>query len=233
MKLQTVILEVFKDHNGTLGLGLKGMPRNYDTDAATDGLLIAHDLIEHPNGPEAIGTIDDELEALGGIWYARGQWSDLRRDNVRSRYSVEENISSDVVRMFRDFFYGAHVDLSPIRSKTTPADHAFREIIEISLRDARKELDGDEDPKAVRRREREYFRVCLPRMRRGWHKARRRFERHGRFAANSLFWEIAGAVERYAKHPEEGYEYELTYGFRDGQAFARCEEHFPEDPYDY
>lgn len=44
------------------------------TDGSTSGMLIAHDILEHVNGPEAIGSIEDELEALGAVAFTRANF---------------------------------------------------------------------------------------------------------------------------------------------------------------
>lgn len=228
---QVAELVAFEDQNfGGVGLGLADMPRNDDTNAATDGLLIAHDLLEHVNGARAIGTIEDELEALGAIWFVRGQFHELRRDNVGSAYTVHQNIASDVVRMFRDWFYGAHLDTKAPRTRPCDADADFLEVIACAERDMRRELDSDEDPREVVRRLREYRRVILPRMRIGYRKAARRFKGDA-YAANRLFWEVAEAVGRVFKGGElfEGQRFELVYGIDDGRAFARCDESYGDE----
>lgn len=232
--MRTVILEAFTDEEfGNLGLRIVDAPRG--ANAATDGLLLAHDLIEHVNGLREIGSIDDELEALGAIWYVRGQHDDLRRDNVGSMYSVHENIASDVVRMFSDFFYGAHVTLNAPRTVACDADEDFREIIRCALKSTRAEVgDPDKSDDEIIAQEKAYIAVCLPRMRIGYRKARRKYEGRGRsrYAANNLFWEISDAVEPHAKHASEGQRYRLTYGFEsNGNARAYCEESYEDSDY--
>jgi hypothetical protein len=234
LKKNRLILEAFEDAStGVLGLGLADMPRNDDTNAASDGLLLAHDIVEHVNGPEAIGTIADELEALGAIWYVRGQHGELRRDLLGSSYTVEQNIAADVTRMFRDFFYGAPLVTKPPRTRPTDADDAFRAIIAFAVHDAPGEVnDGDtHTPRQIAARLRAYTRVCLPLMRTGYRKAERKYERHGRFFANNLFWAIERATDRYCKNPEgEGFQYALDYGYdNQGRAYARCEEFYGDD----
>lgn len=231
MRTRTVILEAFEDiSTGLVGLGLQDLRNRDDNNAAHAGLLIAHDLIEHVNGTHNIGSIDDELEALGGIWWVRGQWDDLNRDGVGSAYTVHENIASDITRMFRDFFYGSHVNTTPPRTKACDADDDFKEIIECAMRDILDEIDEDDKGLAIRKRK-EYLRVCVPRMRIGYRKCRDRFKGYSKPMANTLFWEIAEAVDPYAKHCEfEGQQFELVYGIdRNGRAFARCEEKYQED----
>ena len=72
MKAQTIILEVIRcAMTGELGVAPEGARNIDDYMADTDGVLTAHDLLEHVNGAEHIGGIGDELEALGAIWYGR------------------------------------------------------------------------------------------------------------------------------------------------------------------
>jgi len=223
--MKTVTLQAFTDEStGVLGLGVKGMSRDETTNASTDGLGIAHDLIEHVNGVREIGGITDELEALGAIWFVRGQYNDIRRDRVGSMYTVHQNLASDIVRMFRDFFYGAYVDLKPVRTYSCVADDDFRQILEHAMEDARKEIDDDEDSAEVKEKERAYMAACLPRLRIGYRKAKRKYKRGT--AANNLFWEIAEAVDPVARRIEfEGQEFKLTYGYdRDGNSYARVSE---------
>jgi hypothetical protein len=135
MKAQRVILTVAEDHElGGYGLLIDGMHGD-DINPAQSGLLVAHDLLEHVNGTAHIGTIDDELEALGGIWFVRGQHADLTRDGSGSMYTPEENIASDIVRMFRDFWNGAYVDTTAPRTKPCDADEAFRTILRHAAED--------------------------------------------------------------------------------------------------
>jgi hypothetical protein len=216
-----VTLEAFRDENtGLLGLGIAGMPRDETTNAAHDGLTIAHDLLEHVNGPERIGTISDELEALGAIWYVRGQHGELRRDGAGSFfYSVEQNIARDVTRMFRDWFMAGcpSLDYCPITRAVT-ADDALEAILCAADESWRGEFnDGDVTPE-TRRMWQRFRDEALVRMRRGYSKARARWERHGRYAANSQFWAIAEAVEPYARRAEfEGQRFELTWGSGEAQ----------------
>jgi hypothetical protein len=60
----------------------------------------AHDIIEHINGWWNIGTVEDELEALGAAWYCRGQWQDgwvagLRRDIAGNLRYIPHRILDD------------------------------------------------------------------------------------------------------------------------------------------
>ena len=49
----------------------------YDTDCEfSQGNLAAHDIVEHLDGVENIGPVEDELQALAAVWYCRGQFGD-------------------------------------------------------------------------------------------------------------------------------------------------------------
>jgi hypothetical protein len=78
-----------------------------------------------------------------------------------------------------------------------------------------------------------YLVFILHRMRSGFRKAKRRFERDGssRFYANSLFHAIKDAVSKAARHIDyEGQEYRLSYGYdRDEGATARVLEMISEE----
>lgn len=224
--MKTVILEAFRDEStGELGLGVKGMPRDETTNAAADGLTIAHDLIEHVNGPQAIGTIDDELEALGAIWYVRGQHGELRRDRVGSVYTIEQNLANDVTRMFRDHVAGdQYVSYRVPRSRPCDADDDLIRILEAGDESYRGEFNEDER-EGLAEKWAAYRAVALVRMRAGWRKAYRKWERLGRFAANNRFWEIAEAVDSGAKPQYEGQQFRLSYGL----GGATCEEIYDEE----
>lgn len=215
------------DELGGVGLGFKAVPASAGLNPAADGLLLAHDLVEHVNGVHEIGTIDDELEALGGIWYTRGQWGEMRRDGSGSMYTPEQNIAADASRMFRDFFYGAAANLTPLRTRATDHDDSFAEILACVAQEALGELDSDEDMGEAAKKLAAYLAICMPRMRTGFRKAAAKFEKHGHFAANNLFWEIAETVAPYCKCAEVGQEFALRYGFKDGSAYANMTEIYP------
>lgn len=213
--MKRITLEAFKDDNtGEIGLGLLGMPRHDDTNAAMEGLLIAHDLIEHQNGADKIGGIDDELEALGGIWYTRGRHCDLNRNGRGSHYTIPENIAGDITRMFTDHIDGAaYVHYATLRTRPIDIDHDLQCALEAADATYLSEFD-DDSRKNAREAWPKYRALALHRMRIGYRKAWRRFEKRGRFAANSQFWAIAEAVDGAIKHGElhEGARFTLSYG---------------------
>ncbi len=229
--MKRIVLESFRDETtGELGLGLLDMPRHEQTNAATDGALLAHDLIEHVNGAERIGTIDDELEALGGIWYVRGQHGELFRNrDFRSAYTIEQNIGSDIARMFADHIRGDQfVDYSPIRGRRTDADEALRAILDAGAAMRFDDFNSDEREGLADKWER-YAAIAFKRMQIGYAKARRKWGHLGRYAANSVYFAIADAVDPCIKRIEhEGQRFVLLYN-RKGD--ATCEELYEDDDY--
>jgi len=226
--MKTVVLTSFRDEStGELGFGVEGMPRDETTNAANDGLQIAHDLIEHVSGAQYIGTIDDELEALGAIWYVRGQHGELRRDGTGNRFSIEENIASDITRMFR-IDGDQYVSFQSRKTHAVVADSYLQTILDYADKSYLGEFD-DEGREAARQEWPKYRAHALNRMRVGYSKARRKYERRGHYYANNLFWAIEEAVRPYAKRVEfEGQQVKLQYGLRDGEAVAFCEEIYDE-----
>lgn len=210
--MTTITLVSFRDESsGQIGLGIESMPRDETTNAATDGALLAHDLIEHVNGPEYIGTISDEFEALGALWYTRGQHGQIFRDGSGSRYSPEQNIGFDVVRMFRDHVYGAHVNDAK-RTRPCDADAAFVDVLTFAASSYLSEFDPEDEGKA-RDAWPAYREACLAGLRTGYRKAFNRWEKRGRYAAHSQFWAIADAVQPFTRGLEyEGARFSLTFG---------------------
>lgn len=170
------------DSTGELGLALAAVDIPDQPMVDVDGINIAHDIVEHVNGFARIGTIADELEALGAIWYVRGQWGRLCGER-----EPELGIARDVTRMWEDYAAGVCFPTEHALAKKTRrhcyAEDALRTIIaEAGL------------PREAKR----YADAVLILMRTGYAKARRKYEPRGRFFANSLFWSIQEAVAPHA-----------------------------------
>lgn len=70
-----VEVEFFEDYftfpqHGLISIGFEADCEFYR------GELAAHDLIEHLNGIEKIGPVEDELQAIAASWYCRAQFGD-------------------------------------------------------------------------------------------------------------------------------------------------------------
>lgn len=229
------------EYDSKPGLIIKGTRQYEGMMAARDGLLIAHDLIEHQNGVANIGRVWDELEALGAIWYCRGQWGNMMVDRP-SMYSPEQNIASDVARMFGDFSFDPCYGPGGLKAGARAHDHddAFMAIVEHARTDIPKEHNdmgrGDEgedengwnaDLHALCK---DYLILSLHRMRIGFRKAYRKYEgkNGGRFKAGNMMQHIKDAVDEAVKYVEyEGQEFVLTYSAND----ATCREYYQPEGY--
>lgn len=222
---QTIILDTITcGMTGEIGLAPVGANIGLeDYMADTDGVLLAHDLLEHVNGPEHIGGIGDELEALGAIWFGRGQCGDLNRDGRGSMYSPQENIGSDVARMAHEYVYKGFERAVP-KYVETDACEEMRWIIAHGMKGARSELayENADEPREVMQVFREYARNCLAFMAAGYTKAEQKYGTSS--ALSCLFWEVAEAIAPYSKHAEfVGQQFELTIT-EDGRVY--CDEYF-------
>jgi hypothetical protein len=176
---------------------------------AREGLLIAHDLLEHQYGLKAIGSVGDELVALGGVWFVRGEWSDLSRDGQGNMYSAEENLARDAASLAGYYANGCSYRMPVPRTRRHDCDDAFHTIIDVGMRGM--DPDIEVDP--------QFWTDSLHFLRHGYNLAKRRFGDIGK--ANQQFWAIAKAVDPRAKHAEHvGQEFRLRYG----GGYATCEE---------
>jgi hypothetical protein len=165
------------------------------------GETIAHDIVEHVNGFHRIGGIEDELEALGGVWMTRGHCCDLRRPNY-SIYSPEANIASDLTSMAEDYWNGRKLKF--VNSHGHIMDESFECIVDIFK----------EKTLGISMAKREQFGyVALRLMRSGARKLCRRFKRFDyrdpENAANQLYWAIAEAIPNDIRLHEYEEEYAL------------------------
>jgi hypothetical protein len=205
MKAVTLIA-ASDEYDNDPGLMIKSS-RGYDGAMADrgEGLLIAHDIVEHQNGLEAIGPIWDELQALGGIWHARGRWGDMMQE--RNIHSCETNVASDITRMARDLAFADWRDqMGPdICTRAHLYDDNFQSILDIARQDIPGELDGE--PLDIER----YLTQALHHMRVGYRKANRRFG--DRFTSNKQMRAIQESVARAARGIDyEGQEFRLLWG---------------------
>lgn len=203
------LVAVSDEYDTDPGLIIKGTPQVEGMAADRDGILLAHDLLEHVNGVKNIGQVWDELEALGALWFVRGRHGDLMTRSG-SMYSPAQNVASDVTRMFLD-----DPECGYMRTPRTyrhDYDEDFREIIAHARHGIRQESDGPVNAQEVSR----YLQAALAHMRIGFRKATKRYG--WGYKAHSLFGAVRDAVK--AARPEfEGQEFILRYG--NGEATIR------------
>lgn len=227
--MNTVILEARKDREtGELGYMVVGTKMIEYPMVSREGLLIAHDLLEHVNGVDSIGSIDDELEALGGVWYVRGEFSDLNRNSrVGSRNSPEENLAGDVLNLARIYNNGVNFRTPVPETEEHDEDISFESIIDIAKGQVEDEID-EEDRDAERLKQ--YFDAVLHYMRKGYDKAAAKYP--NQCMVNDLFWAIAEACDPYVGSAEmKGQRLELSYNLTTGMAY--CEEYYESEEDEY
>lgn len=224
--MKTYILTAKTDREtGELGYMIEGTPVIQYPMVAAEGLLVAHDLLEHVNGVEKIGSLDDELEALAGVWYVRGQWGDIRRDRFARSVTPHDDIAADVLNMA--LIYNNGVDFrTPVPStRSSQWDDDITAIIDKAKEDLHGELDADEIN--VQRID-DYFAACVHYMRVGFRKIEKRFP--SATWVNTLFWNIAEAAEPWVTSAEfEGHQLQLK--FEISTANVWIDEHYPDEDY--
>jgi hypothetical protein len=203
---------------GELGIMCKDVPVMHDEPMiALEGILIAHDILEHVNGLAEIGTIKDELEALGGIWYIRGQHADISRGVMGSMYSPIQHLQSDVLHMGSIVMCNTGIKLKHVdHSEHTLFCEEADELIEYMARQIIDECDGmtiDRD------RLDEYLTCVKHSFCAGYEKACTLYDAAPR-QANDMFWTIAEVVDNWLEHSElvEGDKVVLHYCFETGEA---------------
>lgn len=225
MQTQTVYLISFTDDStGNLGYGLKDMPKDDKTFSSNDGRLIAHDILEHINGPQYIGGIDDELQALGAAWYIRGQNGGF---NKTGHYTdPREGLSYDIISLFRDWYYGAEFETSQ-HADECDADESFSEIIELTKQSAAREIEDDANEDETEQRIGDFMPAAYAKLCEGFNKAAKLYP--DSWQVNRLFWRIAETIDKQRTPDFEGKILELTFGINaNDEPFARCCEHFEE-----
>ena len=196
---------------GDLGYMVDGTPFiNYPM-VATEGVLVAHDILEHVNGVKSIGSLDDELMALAGVWYIRGQWGELRKDGVGSRYTPEDNLASDVLNMALIYNNGVDFRTPVPKTKSHSMDETFKAIICKAKQDVSGELDSEDRNQG---RLNVYFDACLHYMRAGYNKIARKWD--NALWMNTIFWRIAEALNPWMSPEYEGQKIELSFSLTTG-----------------
>jgi len=213
MKQLRMTVEV-DEETGEVGFKIDGMKSTHGMYVGSTGILVAHDIIEHVNGLEAIGSIGDELMALGAIWEVRGRWGDIVRGNYASALAPEQHIAGELPQLYYHFKRGV-----PLRWPIPEEDPAFEEhydlwtdyIAEEGLKMTRGEwMDMDmwdfDSWEEFIEAGRLLFGAGAAKLNELWED--------NTLAANSQFWAIHDEVEDHIKrgHLWEGQRYALGYG---------------------
>lgn len=227
-KMKTVTLVCREDcSTGELGFVIQGTKEIDHPMVALEGHLIAHDLLEHVNGVDAIGSVDDELEALGGVWYCRGQFGILRRDNVGSAHAPETHLAYDIANLAEIYNRGVNFRTPIPDSAPCIFDDTFNFAIDEAKELVKGEIDEDE---VDEERLDEYFDACIHYLRAGYWKIVNQWPDAS--LLNTLFWNVVDACRNYVRYPEyEGQQLILRYYPDTGRAV--CEEVWEDEDEDY
>lgn len=168
-----------------------------------NGRLLAHDVVEHVNGYRNIGTVEDELQALGASWYTRGRWGDDITDGGIIS-DITNNLSYITHRILED---------SGVRPDTYEVDE-FQYITteaKYQMFNHYEHIEGK-----YRKNTKKSLKKVLGWLVMGQRKAHKKYGRYGRFQANNLFNHIREAIDETTGYPY--YQYELHYCIKTAEA---------------
>lgn len=199
---------------GLLGLCLKEMPRlDNDEPETGGGLLIAHDLLEHVNGVSAIGSIGDEIQALGAAWYVRFQHgvNNPADPGAGSYYTSEQNVAHDISRLALKVGDGAAVGIPTPKTRKHIFDEEFESIVHHAKKSVRDEASYRWDAEYDREHafsdiNAKYWPCVIPHLRAGYNAANRRYR--GKEVLR-LFSEVQRVVDRGCRPEYEGQQWAL------------------------
>lgn len=208
------------EETGDIGFVVEGL---YGAGSANrDGVQFAHDILEHQNGIRAIGSMWDELEAIGAIWHVRGRWGDMCSDYGSSE-NAYHHLGAELSFRFQEWEEDEWIPIKNRVAFTRPCDDE-KDIV-ACLEQGRKMILADKDSYMLgsnmdtflAHMDR-YMKLAHERMRIGLRKAIRR---HGPGpAAYDQFVAIRDAVrEAVPSLDYPGQRFTLSYG--DGQAYIR------------
>lgn len=180
----------------------------------SDGRGLAHDILEHQHGVEAIGPVRDELIALGAVWWVRGQFNDIvRQPNINTSYN---HMASDLVYMAPsavEWLPDLALTVAETKTLCQYIDEVPTEDINEILKEARHSIRAEYDdlaPVEVRT----YLAAAGELMGLGYLTAKARSLDGDAFRVNGLFWDIAEALSPIIARADEYEQFELTWDHR-------------------
>jgi len=221
------------DYDTKPGFILEGSAKYDGFMSDRDGMLTAHDILEHVNGAHNIGPVWDELEALGAAWWVRLEHGTTLRDRP-SYHSMEQNVVSDLLSMWQQWDEaggsGAPCPSEAMSFKANQSDvwSTFTFICELAKPQIIAEYGRDIHPTTDEEFAQEvdrYLAEAVIRMRIGYDKARRRYKRET-FRAMNMFLNIRDAVKAAVREIDyEGQRFRLGYSQERAVCFPIREEY--------
>lgn len=172
---------------------------------------IAHDIVEHINGIDSIGTIEDELEALGAFWETRCKYQDVRRD-MQVRDDPQETLAND---LYNVIIYWNRRKLYFKKTYKHPEDQSFLDAIELFKLRFKNYQFTDLNENDFTQDQIDYFcNAALNLLRVGSRKLIRKYRKYDyiepSMAANAVFYNIVEAIKEAESYIVEGSEVKLT-----------------------
>ena len=146
-----------------------------------DSRLLCHDLLEHVNGLESIGTREDELQALGAVCFGRYQFEYL-------------DITSDLKNEFEQFANGCELDEIEEQKETEFEDQLEHFLNSVDYSYLSEEL------KENNRTIEQFKKLALNYMRLGITKAQKIYKSEITLA--NLFFELQNKLDEMLKYLE-------------------------------
>ena len=146
-----------------------------------DSRLLCHDLLEHVNGLESIGTREDELQALGAVCFGRYQFEYL-------------DITSDLKNEFEQFANGCELDEIEEQKETEFDDQLEHFLNSVDYSYLSEEL------KENNRTIEQFKKLALNYMRLGITKAQKIYKSEITLA--NLFFELQNKLDEMLKYLE-------------------------------
>lgn len=186
----------------------------------TTGDLLAHDCIEHQQGHARIGSIGDEMLALGGVCFARGQWGYLRED--ASWYTPVESLSHDITGEMARLYLEEKIPFRQklVRCRGEDPSGIVDNVIECARENWDTQYESyDEIDAELRQADVDnYLESCRQYMLQGSLLSLRRFG--SAIDAHEMFWEIERQSKFVLKDLEyPGQEFLLSYDFNRNVTF--------------
>lgn len=225
---------VIREHEdyGEQGIAIVDNPRDYH-EPAISGLVLAHDILEHPATPHHNG-IADELMALGGIYWIRLQ-TGLSLDlsgRGRSRPLEDASLQSDITQQIQALWAFDLPDW-PGRQKRHPPKRSVRawceelvgQALSYCLREERETWLDLLDCYSISSNElAQQIRASFPLwIHEGIRRAKRRFPNQR--LACCVFEDIATQAHRWLQTADEGQTATLSVSLSKGR--AALEETYP------
>jgi hypothetical protein len=186
------------DEYGLPGIVIKDGRRDY-FDPATEGLILAHDLLEHPTTPDSDGYVD-ELMALGAIVAGRmAVWC-----NPYGRYLDTDDLVSDIRSLtLGSFAEHDSFNVRPCHSRVQDSNvmETMRMCVRKGLLEAVNQHE-DANHQYIPRKYNFDIDSMVARMARGHQQFRKRFPSLSDFTY--LFREITEVSDRWLKGAELG-----------------------------